>query len=349
MNTLRGLGPSEWAMIGSGAAALALATLYGEGTARLLAMGIVLLLAAATAALTFLLRRRVVQDLQQLVHELDEKALPDLTSLHPRTATGRDLADRLQVLLTRAQQALREGERVRAEIERAQSLRVGFVASMGHDLRGPLSSMLGFAELLLHDESPEAETQRKSVQTIFQRTMDLLTLIDEMLDWARMEAGRISLVPAPLSCPQVLSEVRALAEKRSAGRGLQVHTEALGTLPEVQGDLRHLARAIVAVLGDAIVAGSQEPVVIRAEPAAEGGVAIRVHDPTLLIREEDRTRFFEAFRPSYAPSGKRISGLGLGAACAKALIDAHGGELSFESTRAEGTIFRIWLPPAAQQ
>ena len=310
----------------------------------LLFSGVVLLIAGS------LIERwratRIVNDLDQLGRQLSVPELPDLTSLHPITDPGKNIARRLQVLVDRVQAAVHDEDVVRRDIEMAQTLRVGFVASMGHDLRGPLSSMLGFADLLLMDEDEISQRQRASVLTIRQRTLDLLTLIDEMLDWAKLEAGRLTLLREPMAGMDVVTEILKLAESRSAGRGLILNTEIAGPLPRVAVDTRHLPRAVVAVMGDAIRDASTIPLHLKVCTDNKGQMLFSLHDPSLLIRDEDQARFFEAFRPSYAPSGKRIAGLGLGAACAKAIFRAHGGDVFFTSSQSDGTRFDMTLPSA---
>ena len=287
---------------------------------------------------------QITLDLNRLRTLLLADELPDLSSLRLATAPAKELAAKLQALLNRVQSATRDEEHMRREIETAQDLRVSFVASMGHDLRGPLASMLGFADLLLMDKDERAQEQRASVQTIRQRTLDLLTLIDEMLDWARLESGRLTLVRRPTDANEILQEIKKMAESRSAGRGMVLNIEAIKPLPKVAVDLGHLPRAVVAVMGDAIRNASHTPLRLTARADVNDGLLLTLHDPNLLIRDEDQASFFEAFRPSYAPSGKRIAGLGLGAACAKSILHAHGGGITFTSNQTEGTKFYLAIP-----
>lgn len=260
------------------------------------------------------------------------------------TVSARRLLESLRLLSRREQSMRAEAERIGAQIEEAQRLRVDFVASMGHDLRGPLNSMLGFAELLLLDSDETAERQRPSVTTIRQRTLDLLTLLDEMLDWARLSAGRMALAARRVSAAALLDQVTELLSQRLAGRPLRIHSELIGNPPDVLADSRRIAHAVVAVLGDAIRGGRSNDVWLQLREYSRGGLLFVVNDPQLLIREQDQKRFFEAFRPSYAPSGKRIAGLGLGPACAKAVFRAHGGDVSFLSEMKSGTVFEMRLP-----
>lgn len=317
----------------------------------LLAFGLVAI--GVVAALAVYRARVITRDLSALASQLQATALVDVGSLRPRTPEGRGIAAALAALIDKVRDAARSEDAVRTEIETAQGLRVNFVASMGHDLRGPLNNMLGFADLLLMDEQDEhAAEQRASIETIRQRTLDLLTLIDEILDWARLEAGRLVLRPEPTDLAELIDGVVELAEHRAAGRPVRLVVEHVTPGVMVEVDRPHVQQAIVAVMGDAIRSGQGVSVYLRAElqprmdgaaPDAGERVVITVRDPSLLVRDEDQARFFEAFRPSYAPSGKRIAGLGLGVACARALFRAHGGDVSFVSRTGTGTEFQLSL------
>lgn len=291
--------------------------------------------------------RKISCDLADLTRQLQTSDLVDVRSLRPRTVAGRGIATALGTLISRVRDAALSEDAVRNEIETAQALRVNFVASMGHDLRAPLNNMLGFADLLIMDESdPHASSQRASVEMIRQRTLDLLTLIDEILDWARLEAGRLKLDPKQVEVGELVAGALELAEHRSAGRPLDIRLASIHAGLMVQVDRARVEQAIVAVMGDAIRNGQGDPVYVSAE-VGSNRVVVVVRDPNLLVREEDQARFFEAFRPSYAPSGKRIAGLGLGVACARALLQAHGGDVSFVSRAGAGTVFKLALPRAS--
>ncbi|MGD8860230.1 MAG: HAMP domain-containing sensor histidine kinase, partial [Myxococcales bacterium] len=234
----------------------------------------------------------------------------------------------------------------RRATEDAERMRVTFVASMGHDLRGPLNSILGFADLLAMEGVDEvAESQKQSVSIIRRSAQDLLVLLDQILDWARLQAGRIELSPEPTALLPVLQEVAREAEQRSSDRGLTVRVTNLGPIAPVAADPRRLRQALLGLMDHAtrVANGPQVSVVVRCE---EASVEVDVHDPLLEIREADQQSFFEAFRPSYRPGGERIAGLGLGPALARALIRAHGGDVWFDSRREQGTTFHLRLPLA---
>lgn len=221
--------------------------------------------------------------------------------------------------------------------------RLQFVASMGHDLRSPLNAMLGFADLLQMTAGPDDRAQADSIEVIRQRAGDLLVLIDDMLLWARLESGGLQLSPSDEQVHVLLQRAADLAVQRSGARGLRVRCQVPTSLPTVRVDAERVVQAIVALLHDAVVATSPGPVQLSAHLTRQG-VRIEVYVPDLLIRTADQEAFFEPFRPSFAPSGQRVAGLGVGVACARAFIHAHGGELSLTTGQDRGTTFSMVLP-----
>jgi len=238
-------------------------------------------------------------------------------------------------------------ERRREDIEQ---LRARFVAAMGHDLRGPLNTILGFSELLVMEEHDAvAPEQRTAVDHIRQSAHDLLSLLDNTLDWARIEAGQLVLERAEVTVDEVLAEVCGQASLRSGARGLAIELGGERALSlRVHADRARVVQALLGLLDHAVRADRNPRVVLSAELL--GGAAglprarVTLKDPGLRVRDADQPGFFEAFRPSFEPSGRRLSGLGIGPAVARALIRAHGGDVWFASDAEHGTTFTVELP-----
>jgi signal transduction histidine kinase len=230
--------------------------------------------------------------------------------------------------------------------EEAVALRVRFIASMGHDLRSPLNAMLGFADLLLLD--PQASwtpSQKKSLSILRERTLDLLSLIDGMIDWARLEAGE--LVPAKQVCDAATLITRAVerAQEHSGARGLRVSLSLSPDLGAITVDSDQFVRALLGLM-DHGTRADKGPTLTVTATRHSSQVRIEVADPSLVFREDDQAHLFEAFRPSFAPSGRRIAGLRLGTAVARSLMRAQGGDVWFERRPERGTTFVLTVPAA---
>jgi signal transduction histidine kinase len=286
---------------------------------------------------------RVVQEFARTSDEERAAPLPPARALE--TAP---LLDGLVQLRTSFVAIAAEQSRAQRKIEEAERLRASFLAAMAHDLRGPLNAVIGFSDLLIIDGlDAVSPAQRPSVDLIRQSALDLLVLLDEILEWAKSEAGQLKLEPAEVALHEIIDAVRSEAHKRSAGRGLAVQCSIAKDLPPMNVDRARIAQALLGLL-DHATRTSERPCVMLSASLARGerapAVRIELRDPQLTVREADQQSYFEAFRPSYAPSGKRVSGLGLGPALARALIRAHGGEVWFTSRSDTGTTFVVELP-----
>jgi signal transduction histidine kinase len=219
-----------------------------------------------------------------------------------------------------------------------------YIASMGHDLRTPLNAILGFADLLLMGgREVWSESQRKSLAIVRERAGDLALIVDDMLDWARLEAGELTLARSSQPVLPLLRRAIDTAVARSGARGLRVSLDSPAELGALELDPARFVQAVVGLLDHAIRANPAPQVTLSARASAEG-LRIEVLDPGLEIRPQDQSALFAAFRPSYAPTGQRIEGLQLSTSVARSLMRAHGGEVWFER-RGRGTVFIATLPP----
>jgi signal transduction histidine kinase len=230
------------------------------------------------------------------------------------------------------------------------SVAIGYLAAMGHDLRTPLNAILGFADLLtLRSQSPWSEPQRKSLEIIRERARDLTALVDDMIDWAKLEAGELSLHWMEQPVLSLIERVVETATQRSGARGLCVDLDLAPDLGSVRVDDVRFVQALVGLLDHAVRSNPAPRVKLSARrvDGAEPGksrLRIEIIDPSLLVREQDHAALFAAFRPSHAPTGQRIAGLQLGTSVARALLRAHGGDVWFESRPGRGTTFVAELP-----
>ncbi len=267
------------------------------------------------------------------------------------TPDGRQLARALSDLDARFAQ-MREKEREgRLAMEQAQRLRTQFLASMSHDLRSPLNSLLGFATLIASGvEGPITDEQRESIQMITRSARDLLRLVTNILDSARLEAGRLALSRAWVPAADILSQALNEGHRMLDDRPLTIEGELAPELPHVYADQDRVVQAILGLFSHAIHATERGTIRILAglhhgpPGPSEPHLRIDVIDQGAGIREVDQATLFEPFREIQEPSGRRIGGLGLGLSLARALIRAHGGDVWFASTPGRGTTFTVALP-----
>ena len=268
----------------------------------------------------------------------------------PRTREVAELMSAVQQLRARSDGLLDLQRSARRQVEEAERLRTSFLAAMGHDLRGPLNAIIGFSELLVMDDHDTvAPAQRPSVDIIRRSAQDLVVLLDQILDWARFEAGQLGSERRPVVLESVIAEAVAEARTRAGDRGLHVQLDIAPGLPLLHADPERLRQALLGLLDHATRVAGRPTVHLRVrllgpDDLASDRVQIELRDPQLRIRDADRDTFFQAFRPSYEPTGRRLGGLGLGPALARALLRAHGGTVWLSSRSDIGTTFTVELP-----
>lgn len=270
------------------------------------------------------------------------------------TVQGRSLfveddLDLIRLLITRTvrsverEEALAEREGLIEELRAASAAKSEFLAAMSHELRTPLNAIIGFSELLL--EPGRGRTSRATVTEyaghIHRSGLHLLELINDVLDLARVEAGRLDLKPAPFDVEamihQTVETMRPLAERRS--HSLTVRTPGPVELIADAGRVRQM---IFNLLSNAIKF-TEPGGALQVELRAEDDIAITITDNGPGISEHETEAIFEAFHQGEG-QGARQEGTGLGLALTRQLAEAHGGAIELHSSPGQGSTFTIRLP-----
>lgn len=313
--------------------------------------------AAGAGAIATALDRRVEQDLAKIATRMrglrDRTADADAGEQYIATDFGtrsaRDLAEQVNYLALRYLQDAAEERRVTRNLQDVQRSKTLFLASMSHDLRSPLNSVLGFSEILVSGVDGElAEAQLESVRMIAKSGEQLLRLLNNVLDSARMELGRLTLRRAWTPSVEILTEAVRQARELIRDTELEIVADLQPGLPPVYVDSERIVQAVVELFSHAAIAMDSGSIRMwaRVSPAnrSRREVWVDVADTSLGIRAEDRDRIFQAFRDISSPSGRRVGGLGLGLSLARALVCAHGGDVWCQSREGEGTTFTVALP-----
>ncbi len=225
--------------------------------------------------------------------------------------------------------------------EAASRSKADFLANASHEIRTPMTAILGFSELLLADSDEErlAEPDRDALETLRRNAARLLDLINDILDLARLEAGRLELVTAPFSPAELLRDALAAFRPEAQRKGLALEID-LAPLPErVYGDRARVAQVLLHLVGNAIESTERGRVTLRASYGAPR-LRIDVADTGSEIRPEQVERMFEPFaRAEAAAAG--IRGGGLGFALCRRLVERMRGEIRVESSAGGGAAFSV--------
>lgn len=240
---------------------------------------------------------------------------------------------------------LRE-ERALAEVKAIKELdrhKTEFVNAVSHELRTPLTAILGYVEFLEEQVGgPLTEAQIEYVREILRGVRRLERLVDDLLDFARIEAGTFSLNLAPTQLERHLSAIVSSFRPLALANGIQLTTAIPAHLPIAAVDAHRIEQVQSNLLHNALkFTPSGGTVSVRA-CAEDGTIRVEVVDTGIGIAEEDLPKLFRRF--SQLPSGGAKGGTGLGLAISKAIVEAHGGRIGVESTPGKGSTFWFTLP-----
>lgn len=234
---------------------------------------------------------------------------------------------------------------IRRELEIAR-LRADFVSTVSHEFRSPLTGIRQLAEMLFDGRVTDPEKQRKYFQMIVGESERLGRLVENVLDFSRMEEGRREYRFEPLALAPWLRGLAADFASEVAAAGARIEAEIPDGLPVVSADKEALGSAVRNLLDNAVKYSPGEKRVWIEAAASGGEVRISVRDKGVGISEEDRKRVFDRFFRAGGEISKRVKGAGLGLSLVKHVVTAHRGAVKCESRPGEGSTFTIRLPAA---
>ncbi|MFP5501417.1 MAG: sensor histidine kinase, partial [Candidatus Sericytochromatia bacterium] len=231
------------------------------------------------------------------------------------------------------------------ELHRAETVKGAFVNAISHDLRIPVTGLVGYAEFL-EDEigGPLTPEQREFVTGIQEAAARMTGLLDDLLDFARMEAHQMKIAPRPIRYADAMEEALRTFRPPAQKKGLSLGAELPPDLPAVQADPVRLMQVLSNLLSNAIKftpEGGRVVVRVRCDGRE---CRTEVQDTGVGLAPEDAAHIFERFYQ--AEAGRRAGGTGLGLSIVKAIVEGHGGRVGLESQVGEGSTFWFTLPLA---
>ena len=251
--------------------------------------------------------------------------------------------DEIGALAADANRMSNELQRLYQELESASRHKSDFLATMSHELRTPLNAIIGFSEVLHEQMFGELnERQLADVEDVLEAGNHLLSLINDVLDLAKIEAGGMELELSEVAIPEVLRSAVSLHSERASRGGVEL---SLTTEPEeiaISADGRRVRQIVFNLVSNAVKFTPAEGRVDVSARLDDGQVEIAVADTGPGIAAEELETIFEEFKQ--ATDGKRAEGTGLGLPLSQKLVELHGGRLWVESEVGRGSTFRLTLP-----
>jgi signal transduction histidine kinase len=268
----------------------------------------------------------------------------------------------------RLQERSRELERLSSELIRVNKMKSEFLANVSHELRTPLNAIVGFVDLLREGVYGELTPRQSApVQRIEASANHLRHLVDQILDLAKMAAGRLEVHAESMDLRPFLLDVASEVEPLVAEKKLYLSLALSAALPRVRTDPTHLRQIIVNLLGNAVKYTSEGTISVRSRlvpagdpslpphlrppegapnPTVRPWVAVQVVDTGIGIAPNDQARVFEEFEQVNAgPRGESMQrGTGLGLPISRRLARLLGGDVTLESAPGRGSTFTLWLP-----
>jgi PAS domain S-box-containing protein len=257
-------------------------------------------------------------------------------------AAARDVTER-----KRFEQALQETnvelESAKFAAEKANLAKSDFLSSMSHELRSPLNAILGFAQLLESTAPLPSPSQKESINQILQAGWHLLKLINEVLDLAVVESGKVSLSTEPVSLAEVISECQAMMEPQAQQRGISMTFPQLDIGCFVQADRTRVKQVLINLLSNAIKYNRKQGTVeVKCAATSPKRIRISVKDTGAGLPPEKLAQLFQSFN-RLGQEARSEEGTGIGLVVSKRLVELMGGVINVESTVGVGSVFWIEL------
>ena len=282
----------------------------------------------------------------------EERTLGALVVHRPETgAFSPEIVNLLQTFAAQSALAIQNARLFREiadkgrQLEAASRHKSEFLANMSHELRTPLNAITGFSEVLLERMFGEINPkQTEYLQDILSSGRHLLSLINDILDLSKIEAGRMELTLAQFHLPLALDNAITLVKERAARHGIGLDIDVDPRLGEFLGDERKIKQVLLNLLSNAVKFTPEGGRIGVKAMRSDGAVEISVSDTGIGIAPKDQEAIFEEFRQVGSDEARKVEGTGLGLTLTKKFVEMHGGRIWVESEVGKGSTFTFTLP-----
>jgi signal transduction histidine kinase/HAMP domain-containing protein len=272
----------------------------------------------------------------------------DIHSFHTDTFDDDDfrvlqgIADQIAIAIENARAYELEREAAR-QLREAEEMRRRFLAHMSHELREPLTNIIGFSRVILKGiDGPISDQQRSDLEIVYANGQHLLGLINDLLDVAQIEAGLMELEFKEVDLGELIQSVMATTSALVRDKDIQLQQEIHPELPPIEADGTRLRQVLLKLFSNAAKFTDCGSITVQAWPDG-ASVRVAVADTGSGIPPEDQERVFERFEQGET-GAKRLEGIGVGLALCKEFVEMHGGRIWVESEEGAGSTFNFTLP-----
>jgi signal transduction histidine kinase len=224
---------------------------------------------------------------------------------------------------------------------RVARLKSDFVAAVSHEFRTPLTTIRQLSELLARSRVSTDDRKQQFYDAILSESERLQRLVENLLDFGRIEAGRLTYTLMPIDLEPLVTEVAGHVARTAASSGHRIEVHATAPVPPIRGDRDALSHAIRNLLDNAVKYSPAHEVVELSLAGNHRTVSIQVRDRGLGIPQAEQQDIFETFVRGTSPGVRRVAGTGVGLAMARQIVEAHRGSISVESAPGKGSTFTV--------